>query len=155
MSFKASIFLRIGLVKSWSGFTKKESLPPIDQISELYNQIVSAGLDFHQRLEPLESPGCRGKKKKRPGHNLLVRLRDFKQETLRFLTDPLVPFTNNQAEQDLRMMKVKQKVSGCFRTMTGAEEFCIIRSFVSSRRKQGLSIFQGLVRAAQGPVFSF
>ena len=138
-----------------NSFSKKNAFIPIDQIYELYGQIITIGLDFHERLEPPESSGCRGKKKKRPGHNLLVRLRDFKTETLRFLIDPLVPFTNNQAEQDLRMMKIKQKISGCFRTMTGAQEFCITRSFVSSLRKQGLNIFQGLVRAAQGPIFSF
>jgi transposase len=61
---------------------------------------------FHESQPPLDG------RKKRVGHNLLVRLRDFKEATLGFLTVPEVPFTNNQAEQDIRMMKVKQKISG-------------------------------------------
>jgi transposase len=143
------------LLRLANSFKKKSATLPISRINQLYDEIISVGLDFHQRLKPLESPGSRGKKKNRPGYNLLVRLRDFKEAVLRFLTDPLVPFTNNQAEQDLRMMKVKQKVSGCFRTLAGAQEFCTTRSFVSSLRKQGLNIFQALTQAAQGPIFSF
>jgi transposase len=135
--------------------TKKPSSLTISQIYEIYDEIIDAGLQFHETLPPLESSGKRGRKKHRDGYNLLVRLRDFKTETLRFLANPLVPFTNNQAEQDLRMMKVKQKVSGCFRTSKGANEFCVIRSFVSSARKQGLNIFQSLTRAARGPIYSF
>ena len=62
-------------------------------------------------------------RKKRVGHNLLIRLRDFKDETLRLLTVPAVPFTDNLAEQDIRMIKVKQKISGGFRTTQGADVF--------------------------------
>ncbi len=136
-------------------FSKKQPSGAIDHIYELYDQIIGLGFHFHQTLPPLESGGTRGRKKQRDGYNLLVRLRDFKKETLRFLTDHLVPFTNNLAEQDLRMMKVKQKVSGCFRTEQGALEFAIIRSFASSARKQGLNIFHALSRAFRGPVYSF
>lgn len=114
--------------------------PPILRILELYDHIVAEGLAFHEHLPPL------GKlhKKKRRGHNLLVRLRDFKDCVLRFLRRRDVPFTNNQAEQDIRMMKVKQKISGGFRTSQGAETFCIIRGFLSTCRKQGLNLFQSL-----------
>ena len=138
-----------------NSFSKKNLSISIDKINELYDQIIAIRLDFHQHLEPIDSPGVRGNKKNRPGYNLLLRLRDFKTETLNFLIDPSVLFTNNQAEQDLRMMKVKQKVSGCFRTLSGAREFCVIRSYISSLRKQGFNIFQGLMRASQGPIFSF
>ena len=128
-----------------NSFSKKNLSISIDKINEFYDQIIAIGLDFHQHLEPIDSPGGRGKKKNRPGYNLLLRLRHFKTETLKFLIDPSVHFTNNQAEQDLRMMKVKQKVSGCFRTLSGAREFCVIRSYISSLRKQGFNIFQGLM----------
>jgi transposase len=110
------------------------------EISDKYDQIVAAGLKYHNGLGQFK-PNSR---KKRPGHNLLIRLRNFKTETLRFLYDPSVPFTNNLAERDLRMMKLKQKVSGCFRTEQGARTFAIIRSFVSTVQKQSKNIFQYL-----------
>ena len=68
-----------------------------------------------------------------------------KQDTLRFLYDPSVPFTNNQAERDGRMMKLRQKISGGFRSLEGANDFAIIRSFISTARKQGWSIIEALI----------
>jgi transposase len=111
------------------------------EISKKYDTIIAAGLKYHEGMAPLKEKS----KKKRPGHNLLLRLRDFKDDTLRFLYDKDVPFTNNLAERDLRMMKLRQKVSGCFRTFNGAETFAIIRSFVSTSSKQGQNIFQALL----------
>ncbi|MGA7199818.1 IS66 family transposase, partial [Roseiarcus sp.] len=87
---------------------------------------------------------ARGRTKHRPGHNLLQRLKTFQTETLRFLTDFDVPFTNNLAEQDLRMMKVKMKISGSFRTLEGAQIFATVRSIVSTARKHGCNIFRTL-----------
>jgi len=110
------------------------------EISDKYDQIVTAGLKYHNGLKPFK-PNSR---KRRPGHNLLLRLRDFKVETLRFLYDPDVPFTNNLAERDLRMIKLKQKVSGSFRTVRGAHIFAAIRSFVSTVKKQNKNVFQYL-----------
>ncbi|HEY4808487.1 MAG TPA: IS66 family transposase [Roseiarcus sp.] len=108
-----------------------------------YWAAVRLGLAFHRELPKLEGkPGKR--QKQRPGHNLLIRLKKFKTETLRFLTDFDVPFTNNLAEQDLRMMKVRMKISGSFRTLEGAQIFARLRSVVSTARKQGFNILQVL-----------
>ena len=110
-----------------------------------YDSIVSAGLAFHNNLPPLcRQPGARGKPPRRPGHNLLIRLRDFKSDVLRFLSDFAVPFTNNQAEQDIRMMKVKMKISGSFRSLHGAQTFASLRSFISTARKQNWNILHSL-----------
>ena len=79
-----------------------------------------------------------------PGHNLLVRLRDYRDDVLRFLTDFTVPFTNNQAERDLRM-----KISGTFRTLEGAQVFADIRSVISTVRKHGGNIIETLALSPQ------
>jgi len=118
-----------------------------------YDRIVAQGLTYHQGLPPLDDPNNkrrRGKKRHRIGENLLIRLRDYKADILRCLRDPAVPFTNNQAEQDVRMMKVRQKVSGSFRTTEGAENFAILRSVISTARKQGWNILQTL--ASPNPI---
>lgn len=108
------------------------------RIVAVYDAIVLRGLGFHGQQPALgRRPGARGRSAKRPGHNLLVRLRDFKTEVLRFLLDFAVPFTNNQAAQDIRMMKVKMKISGSFRTQAGAEIFATLRSVLSTTRKRG------------------
>jgi transposase len=73
------------------------------------------------------NPKSRAQSKSR---NLLERLRDFEVETLRFLEDANVPFTNNRGENDIRMTKVQQKISGCFRSMDGARIFCRVRSYI-------------------------
>jgi transposase len=112
---------------------------------ERYWEAVRLGLAFHRKLPKLEKKANpRGRTKQRPGHNLLERLKTFKTETLRFLTDFDVPFTNNLAEQDLRMMKVKMKISGSFRTLDGAQIFARLRSVASTARKQGGNILQTL-----------
>jgi transposase len=115
------------------------------RILGLYDAIVSRGLAFHEQ-QPLlvKRQGARGKKARRPGHNLLIRLRDFKDDVLCFVSDFAVPFTNNQAEQDIRMMKVKMKISGGFRTKAGAETFAALRSIISTARKQGWDILKTL-----------
>lgn len=92
----------------------------------------------------------RGRKKKTKTLNLLMRLRDFQKETLAFMYDLDVPFDNNLAERDIRMIKVQQKISGLFRTMCGAEQFCIIRSFISTVRKQGLNVIDAIYQIMCG-----
>jgi len=89
-------------------------------------------------------PGTRGRVKQSPACNLIRRLREHRNEVLRFLTDLRVPFDNNQAERDLRRPKLKQKISGCFRSETGEDAFTIIRSCLSTRRKQSDDLYQML-----------
>ena len=107
-----------------------------------YRRIVAEGLAFHEAQPPLDPPGRakRGRPKRRPGHNLLIRLRDHEDAVLRFLHDPAVPFTNNLAEQGGRMAKVKMKISGCFRTIEGARVFAILRGTAETARKQRWNI---------------
>ncbi len=93
---------------------------------------------------------ARGRLKRSKARNLLERLRDFEQDVLRFMEVEGVPFTNNQGENDLRMTKVQQKISGCFRSMEGAKIFCRVRSYLSSCRKQGVSATQALTLLFQG-----
>jgi transposase len=93
---------------------------------------------------PTRPPGKKGRLKQTKARNLLDRLTDYETEVLRFMTDPLVPFSNNQAENDLRMTKVQQKISGCFRSIEGANSFCRIRSYLSTCRKQNISPTQAL-----------
>ena len=75
------------------------------------------------------------------------RLEDFDLSVLAFLWDGRVPFTNNQGEQDIRMIKVRQKISGCFRTLRGAQMFCRIRSYLSTCRKQGRNLWEAIEMA--------
>lgn len=115
-----------------------------------YDRIVAQGLAFHEAQPPPVRPNGgngnkpRGRKRRRTGHNLLLRLQNRKEDVLRFLTDPSVPFTNNLAERDLRMMKVRQKISGCFRTAAGAQDFAVLRSVLSTARKQGWNLIETL-----------
>jgi transposase len=124
----------------------------IDYYQILYDKIVDRGLDYHEKLTPLPKP-ARGRNKRRIGHNLLIRLKDFKAGILLFLTDTQVPFTNNQAEQALRMVKVKQKVSGSFRTLTGVQNFATIRSYIATVRKNGGNVFEAIKLALKSEVY--
>lgn len=91
-----------------------------------------------------------GRIKRSKARNLLERLRDYEDDVLRFMEDPIVPFTNNQGENDLRMTKVQQKISGCFRSMEGAKMFCRIRSYLSTCRKQGVTATEALALLFRG-----
>ena len=92
----------------------------------------------------------RGRQKKGKARNLFERFRDKSEEILAFFKDFRVPFTNNQAEQDIRMIKVQQKVSGCFRSDHGARRFARIRSYLSTMRKQECNLFEAIKAAMEG-----
>lgn len=114
-----------------------------------YTFCIEKGLEYHQELakyQPL--PG----RKNHTGYNLLNRLFKYGVETLRFIMEEQIPFTNNLAEQDIRMMKCKMKISGSFRTNLGAEQFARIRGYISTARKQGWNLIESIIHIfSQGP----
>ncbi len=116
-------------------------------LTENYDRLIAEGL---KAPPPSDVPEQVSKQ----GRNLLRRLERRKEEVLRFLTDFRVPFDNNQAERDLRMIKLQQKTSGCFRTEDGARRFCRIRSYVSTMRKQGRGVLCALAGACRGAPLS-
>ena len=132
------------------------------------NSLPKDRLDFfHQPYDAILQDGCkvnpppqepppksRRPTKQSPPKNLLDRLQTHQAATLAFMHDFTVPFDNNLAERDIRMIKVKQKVSGAFRTKTGATTFCDIRSYISTARKQGHNVIKVLYGALTGsPLF--
>ena len=119
--------------------------------SERYDQILTAG--YAVNPQPERPPRRRGRLRQTPPKNLLDRLRDFKEETVAFMIDLRVPFDNNLAERDIRMIKVKQKISGAFRTLSGAEIFCAIRSYISTVRKHGHNVVTEIYQALSGNLF--
>ena len=129
-------------------YLDKGSLPQevLNQIEAAYSQIIADGFEYHSLLPPLPK-SKRGKQKQRDGKNLLDRLKEKQDCVLRFMYDFSVSFTNNFGEQDIRMVKLKQKVSGCFRKFNGGQVFCRIRSYISTARKQGWNIWDALADA--------
>ena len=127
-------------------------LPPrlIALFERRYDAILTEGLAFHAAQPALVRPErtgkakARGRKRRRVGHNLLLRLSIRKQDVLRFLSDLTVPFTNNLAEQAARMMKLRQKISGGFRSAAGAADFAVIRSLLATAKKQGWNMLDTL-----------
>jgi transposase len=135
----------------------------VARLERHYDAIAAAGIAFHQAQPSLAAPAPapakdahrrRGRIKRRTGHNLLLRLLARKQDTLRFLHDVAVPFTNNQAERDGRMMKVKMKISGGFRCQDGAADFATIRSFISTAKKHGWNVIHALAQQPQSLIAS-
>jgi transposase len=103
-----------------------------------YRDIIRQGeIECPEPIRP-KKKGKRGRIKRSKSRNLLERLRDYEQDTLRFMDNERVSFSNNLGENDIRMTKVQQKISGCFRSMDGARIFCRIRGYLSTCRKQGV-----------------
>lgn len=119
----------------------------------MYERLYDVWL-FRGKVEnPSPKQSRPGRCKQTPAKNLLDRLEGYKQETLAFLRDFRVPFDNSLAERDIRMIKVKQKVSGCFRTWQGTEQFCAIRSYISTARKQDIGVLDAIRNALLGQPF--
>ena len=143
-------------VKDAVDSARHEGLRHLDQAlreryAAAYQRIIAAGLAANPAaLEP--PPGSRkrrGRKKQSKPRNLLLRLSERSESVLAFMNDFLVPFDNNQAERDLRMMQVQQKISGTFRSRHGAEAFCRTRAYISTIRKNGLPVIDALISVFQ------
>jgi transposase len=136
-------------------YDSKKYQGDVRDLRDLYDAILAqAQVDNPVML----STGKRGRPKQSKATNLIGRLCDYREDVWRFMTQPDVPFTNNLAEQTVRMPKVKQKVAGCFRTLKGAQTYCVIRSYCATMQKQGANVFESLVAAFNGaptqPCFS-
>ena len=121
---------------------------------------IPRSLRADHRARPPQNPpgtiptGKRGVIKQTPARNLLVRLDRDREQVLRFAHDFRVPFDNNLAERDLRMIKIQQKISGCWRTTVGADRFLALRAYISTTRKQGRDTIDALAQLAKTPALA-
>lgn len=126
----------------------RQSLAPatLKRYHGRYERIIANGYRANPVAVITEEKKKRGRKKQSPGRNLLDRLSKYSSETLAFMYDFNVPFDNNPAEREFRMEKTRQKISGCFRSITGAQATCRIRGFIASVRKHGMDVFDQLAK---------
>jgi transposase len=139
--------------RAGEGRLSEEQIRDYDQ---RYHEIIEQAVELNpERLastkEAAGKRGKLGKVRQTEARNLVSRLERHKSEVLKFMTDFCVPFDNNQAERDLRMLKLQQKTSGCFRTTEGARRFCRTRGVISTWRKQGRELFASLEKVFQEP----
>ena len=124
-----------------------------DQFLQRYLRIVEAGYAQNPVAAASAGPQRRGRRKQSKARNLLDRFRDHPDSILAFMRDFAVPFDNNRSERDLRMMKLRQKISGTFRNFDALVDFCRIRGYVSTARKNGLNALDALRRVFLGNPF--
>ena len=133
---------------------EKNNPQEIKTFRERYIEIIGTGLEENPPPDESKRKATRGPIKRSKALNLLLRLKNYSDDILRFMYNSIVPFTNNLAERDVRMMKVQQKISGTFRTIDGARRFCRIRSYISTVRKNGKSVFEALKRLVRGKPYT-
>jgi transposase len=126
----------------------------ITRVKNEYTQLVALELKKEEILHQASRRSvCRGRPKRSKAHNLLLALQNHQEKFLLFLMHAHVPFDNNQAERDLRMVKTKQKVSGCFRSLEGGAMFCRIRGYISTLIKNEINVLEGIQDAIAGKPF--
>ena len=133
----------------------KVDVSALIKIEREYERILQKGYQVHPITK--DPNPSRGRPKQHPSKNLLDRFSRDRDAILAFLTHERIPFDNNQAERDIRMTKVKQKVSGSFRSVDGAKQFGLIRSLIHTAQKQGKPIFHSieqLIREGKVDFFS-
>ena len=144
-----TIFSQVQIAKS-EGYSDL-ALEQLQAFEARYATILEQGFAANPMPTPSpDVPKKRGRPKRSPPRNFLERLHSQQASVLGFMYDFEVPFDNNQAERDLRMMKLKQKISGCFRSVDGANRFCRIRAHLATLRKQKRNIFEALVDLFSG-----
>ena len=126
----------------------------IADFKERYFRILEKGLNEIPIMTISESPGKRGRKKQSKAKNLIDRCKKFSDEILSFMDNFSIPFSNNLAERDIRMVKLQQKISGTFRSEVGAAAFCRIRGYLSTVKKNNLPTLASLVGVFQGNPFT-
>ena len=125
----------------------------INGFKKRYDRIIKAGLGQNPIAKVRDGTKKRGRIKQSKAKNLLDRLKVHWRETLAFMYDFSIPFDNSQAERDVRMMKVQQKISGTFRSVDGAKTFCRIRGYISTVRKNSFSVIDAIQAAFEGKPF--
>jgi transposase len=115
-----------------------------------YHALLASGLAANPLPDQHRRPGQRGRRPQSPARNLLERLLLQQEQVLAFLDDLAIPFDNNQAERDLRGLKIQQKVSGCFRSNRGADAYATIRGYLATLRKQGQALLAALTSVFDG-----
>jgi len=130
----------------------QSSLPSrtLSSLRRRYDELITAG---HAANPPPVHTGKRGRPLRTKPANLVDRLDRYRDDVLRFANDFSVPFDNNQAERDLRMVKLQQKISGCYRTEAGATNYLAVRSYISTARKQGVNVLEALRSLFEGNPF--
>ena len=149
---KLLIDMNIAVHKAKDSCKTELSQAQISKFTRSYSKITQSANNYYPPPDK-DLKKTRGRPKQVKGKNLLDRLLKYQDETLRFLSDFRVPFTNNLAERDLRMIKVKEKISGSFASFKGGEMFCRIRSYISTLKKNDISVLQGLSDALAGKAY--
>ena len=133
---------------------KELDFEEIKALEDRFDAIIIKGIEENPSSLNPEKQGKRGRNPKTKARNLLDRFIEYKEQILGFLKNLEVPFENNQAERDIRMMKLQQKISGTFRTTQGAQAFCRIRAYISTVRKNNIPVFEGIKAALKGAPLS-